>query len=200
MALTSSWSQRVITCLVWVAAVGPIISSEALVTDLILVSALSIIAIAAAEDDSSLHSILDLPILFDNGSKENVYNQHDDLRVASHHRMLQETDQPCTICADISNLRNDIVPSINSAYNIISFRADNNATVDRTCEEWESYLTTEGNEVSADYCLELRNWLIQQCCAGLPPLYECETFVEELLLDSEAPSYHKYRVPVAHGN
>jgi hypothetical protein len=103
---------------VWVAAVGPIISSEVLVTDLILVSALSIITIAAAEDDSSLHSILDLPILFDNGSKENVYNQHDDLhlRVASHHRMLQETDQPCTICADISNLQNDIVPLINSAY------------------------------------------------------------------------------------
>eukprot|EP00978_Attheya_sp_CCMP212_P012363 scaffold30774_cov30-Attheya_sp.AAC.2 len=200
MVLTSSWSQRVIAWLVWVVAVGTIISSEALVTDLMLVSALSIITIAAAEDDSSLHSILDLPILFDNGSKENAYNQHDDLRVASHHRMLQETDQPCTICADISNLRNDIVPSINSAYDIISFRGDNNDTVDRTCEEWESYLTTEGNEVTADYCLELRDWLIQQCCAGLPPLYECETFVEELLLDSEAPSYHKYRVPVAHGN
>eukprot|EP00978_Attheya_sp_CCMP212_P008806 scaffold20737_cov52-Attheya_sp.AAC.4 len=116
--------------------------------------------------------------------------------------MLQGTDDPCTICADISNLRNDIVPSINSAYGIISFRGDNNDTGDktRTCEEWESYLTTEGNEVAADYCLEMRNWLIQQCCTGLPPLYECETFVEELLLDSEAPSYHKYRVPVAHGN
>jgi len=65
--------------------------------------------------------------------------------------------------------------------------------VNTSCELWNDHLMLQN--LTTDACLDMRDQLTRQCCEGLPPLYECETSIEELLLGKDS-SYNSHRAPI----
>ena len=99
----------------------------------------------------------------------------------------------CKLCSHPnSSLRNGIIA--------LASEEPGSPPENSSCEYWDKYLEFEENLRHDSYdCLRFQDQLTRQCCDGLPPLYELETFLEEQLLGSDS-TYKSHRSPIVDGD